>query len=810
MSYQKKKVNRKKGKKKNRDLLKFRVYTPKSSQEVISFLFKDYDEKTGILKITDDTYSICMEYTDISFAKANDEECENIFFKWLEYLHSFREDNHIQVVNASTPVKTEKFKEKFVFNTSSLKDEKQKQIAEELNTLITNSLGTNEETLLNKRYIVISLKAKSFIEANALFLNIYLKTEQKFKELKSKVRLVTVKERLRFIYDYLNLQTLEEKGIDNICLYAKENKLFIYDAISPKAVSMRESDFIEIEEQKFLRVMYVSKLPKSMTPRFYNRITTLEDVNLITTLNITPTNSAKAMKQVDKSLSAMETERLEKIKRAGKSNLDYEYVKDKKLETKISNALQLQYDLQKNNQKIFQNNFLVCISANSFEDLEDQTIKVQEVASEMLIEMKPLLWQQLEGLQNVLPLGHNSLQFQRTLTSEATAVNVPFNSKDFLHDDALYYGVNLVSKNAIFCDRKQLINGNGCVLATSGAGKSFNVKTIIEQIMFRYPEDDVIIIDPQNEYGSLLDVFKGQSQKIVISTTSETYINPFDLDLDYGLNDGGKNDPLKSKTEYIIAFVESVVGSGGLTGGQKTIIDRCTKLIFEKYERSHYKDKSLLPTLPIFYKCLKEQPEPEAKRLALVLERYVFGSLDIFAKKTNVNIQNRLVCFDISELSSSLQATGYLVVLDHIQNRLAMNKKLGKYTWIFIDEVHILLANNYSAQYVAKFYKVGRKFLGMNTIITQNIADMLENEQGRKILSNSEFALILKQKALDLPHIANIFNISEEESRYVEGDSPVGQGVLVFGSDKIPFLNRVPKDYLLYKVNNTDNMVQAR
>lgn len=810
MNHQKKKGSRKKGKKKNRNVFKFKVFTPKSSQECVSFLFQDFDEKTGILKITDDVYSICMEYTDISFAKANDEECENIFFKWLEYLHSFREDNHIQVVNASTPVKTEKFKEKFVFDTSSLQDDNQKQIAEELNTLITNSLGTNEETLLTKRYIVISLKAKSFIEANALFLNIYLKTEQKFKELKSKVRLVTVKERLRFIYDYLNLQTLEEKGIDNICSYAKEHELSIYDAISPKSISMRESDFIEIEDKKFLRILYVSKLPKSMTPRFYNRITTLEDVNLITTLNITPTNPAKAMKQVDKSLSAMETERLEKIKRAGKSNLDYEYVKDKKLETKISNAMQLQIDLQKNNQKIFQNNFLVCISANSFEDLEDQTIKVQEVASEMLIEMKPLLWQQLEGLQNVLPLGHNSLQFQRTLTSEATAVNVPFNSKDFLHDNALYYGVNLVSKNAIFCDRKQLINGNGCVLATSGAGKSFNVKTIIEQIMFRYPEDDVIIIDPQNEYGSLLDVFKGQSQKIVISTTSDTYINPFDLDLDYGLNDGGKNDPLKSKTEYIIAFVESVVGSGGLTGGQKTIIDRCTKLIFEKYEQSHYKDKSLLPTLPVFYECLKEQPEPEAKRLALVLERYVFGSLDIFAKKTNVNIQNRLVCFDISELSSSLQATGYLVVLDHIQNRLAMNKKLGKYTWIFIDEVHILLANNYSAQYVAKFYKVGRKFLGMNTIITQNIADMLENEQGRKILSNSEFALILKQKALDLPHIANIFNISEEESRYVEGDSPVGQGVLVFGSDKIPFLNRVPKEYLLYKVNNTDNMVQAR
>ena len=188
---------------------------------------------------------------------------------------------------------------------------------------------------------------------------------------------------------------------------------------------MRESDLIEIDDKKFIRVLYVSKLPKSLTPRFYNRITTMDDINIITTLNINPTNSAKMIKVVDKSLSAMETERLEKIKRAGKSNLDYEYVKDKKLETKISNAEQLQYDLQKNNQKIFQNNFLVCITANSFEELEDQTVRVQEIAAEMLVEMKPLLWQQLEGIQNILPLGHNSLQFQRTLTSEATAVNVP-------------------------------------------------------------------------------------------------------------------------------------------------------------------------------------------------------------------------------------------------------------------------------------------------------------------------------------------------------------------------------------------------
>lgn len=803
-----KKIKKQRKSSKTRKPILQKVYTPKTTQDVIKYLFKDVDNKTGIFKITDDEYSICMEYTDISFAKSNDEDAESIFFKWLEFLHSFREDTHIEVVNAGSPIKTERYKEQFIFDNKGQISEIEKKIIDELNTLIINALGTNEETLQTKRFVVISLKAKSFIEANSLFLNICIKTEQKFKELKSKVNVVSVKERLSFIYNYLNTTTLEDREIDNIMKYAEDNKLTLFDALAPKKILMNESDYIEIEDSKFLRILYVSKLPKSLTPRFYNKITTLENINLMTTLNITPTNSAKMIKQVDRSLSAMETERLEKIKRAGRSNLDYNYVKDKKLETKISNAEQLQYDLQKNNQKIFQNNFLVCISASSFEELEDQTVRVHEVASEMLVEMKPLLWQQLEGLQHTLPLGHNSIQLQRTLTSEATAVNVPFNSKDLLHPKSLFYGTNLVSKNAIFCDRKKLINGNGCVLATSGAGKSFNIKTIIEQIMIRYPEDDVCIIDPQNEYASLLEAFNGQ--KIIISTNSNTHINPFDLDLNYGLEESGKNDPLKSKVEYIIAFLESIVGANGLSGGQKTIIDRCCKLIFEEYERSHFQDKSKLPTLPIFYNSLKSQPEQEAKDLALIIERYVSGSLDIFSKDTNIDIKNRLVCFDISELSSSLQSTGYLVLLDHLQNRLASNKKKQKYTWIFIDEMHILLCNPYSAQYIAKFYKVGRKFYAINTVITQNIADVLENEQGRKILSNSEFAVILKQKSLDLPHICSIFGISKEESEYVEGDAPTGQGLLVYGSNVIPFTNKIPKDYEIYRINNTDNLQQAR
>lgn len=799
-----KKINRKKRKKISKIISN--VFIPTSTQSIISFLFKDFDVKTGIMQINDEEYSICMEYTDVSFAKADDEDAENIFFKWLEYLHSFKDDTHIEIVNASVPIKTKRYIENYVFDTN-LENKEQKQISEELNELVTNALGTNEETLINKRYIIISIKAKNFVEANALFMNIYLKTERKLKELKSEVRLVPIKERLEFIYNYMNTKTLEEQKIDDIIEYAKDKNISIYDAIAPQKISMRESDFIEIEDKKFMRMLYVSKLPKSMTPRFYNKITTLQDINIITTLNITPTNSAKAMKQVSKSLSAMETERLEKIKRAGKSNLDYSYVVDKKLEDKISNAEQLQVDLQKNNQRIFKNNFLICVIANSFEELEDNTLKIYEVASEMLIEVRPLLWQQLEALQNTLPLGHNTIQIQRSLTSEATAVNVPFNSKNFLHEKSIYYGINLVSKNAIFCDRKKLLNGNGCVLATSGAGKSFSIKTIIEQILLRYPDDDVCIIEPQNEYSELLRAFNGQ--KVVLSSTSKTYINPFDLSIGYSLSDGDESE-VKSKVEYIIAFIESIVGTDGLSAGQKTIIDRCTKIAFEKYEESGLTDESLIPTLPDFYQILSKQPEEEAKTLSLILERYVKGSIDMFSKKTNINIKNRLVSFDISQLSSSLKQTGYLVVLDHIQNRLAKNKALGKYTWTFVDEGHILLDNVYSAQYLANFFKTGRKLNAMNTFISQQISHLLRSEYGKDILSNSEFALILKQKPLDLPKICEIFGISEEESMYIQGDAPSGQGLVVYGSDIIPFRNKIPKDYLIYRINNTDSIAQAR
>lgn len=740
-----------------------KIAIPKTTSQIIHTFFKDFNENNSIIQLDNLHYSVCFEYQDISFAKSNYEEQENIFIKWIEFLHSFNYNDHIQVVCFGNPVKTDDYKQKFIYNKENLIGNEQR-IANEFNTLIELAIGDKEEIMCEKRQIVITTKAENMKEAQDIFLQYQLRTEEKFKELKSKIRRVNIVERLSSIYNIFHNELAEENGIDNFIKYAIDNKLSLYDVLASKEdVSFREKNFIKIGENKYIRVMYVSKLPRSVTPRFYNRITTITNYNIITTLNITPTDPAKVIKMVNKKISGMKTERLEKIKKANKNNYSYEAVLDEKLEDAISDAQNLREALEKKKQKLFTNNFLICIQANSLEELNKATKVIKGIGNEYLISLYNLDWQQLEGVQNCLPLGWNNLQIQRSLTSESTATNVPFNTKDLMQEDSIFYGINLVSKNPVFCDRKKLLNGNGCVLATSGAGKSFSIKLLIEQVLLRYPNDEVCVIDPQGEYYPLIKAFNGQI--LNISTNTDTYINPFDSALQYTTNN---KEDIKEKSEFILAFIESIVD--GLSGEQKTLIDRCTNNIYEEYQLHNY-NKEYEPDFKKFYNELLRQPENEAKNLALIIERYVKGNMDIFANKTNIEIKNRFITFDISELPQSIQTTGYLVVLDHIMNRLHRNKTLGKHTWIFIDEFHILLSNKFSSEYIAKIYKTGRKENAIPTIITQNIADVIKNEDGRKILSNSEFAMILKQKTLDLPAICKIFDISDEESRYII-DSP--------------------------------------
>lgn len=767
---------------------------PSTSQRVIETFFDDFYEDTMIFKINDCLYSVCFEYSDISFAKAKIDVQENIFLKWVDYLNSFSPDCHIQVINTIQPINSKLFKKEYMLqNIESLPSPK---IARETNQLIELGVGNIDDTLESKRYISITVKSDSYNDAKEKIMDIQLKSEEKFKELGSEIKRISVAERLEILYNFFNCSKWSDKNDLTIQEYAKNKAITIYDAIAPRSILFKNKDYTLINNEKFIKILYLDDLPSSLTPKLYNTLSK-QKMLLYITQNINPTNSASSIRKVNKKITSMKSERLAKIKAAAKQHIDYNAVRDEKLEDKLRDTKQLKNDLQKNNQKIFRSNLLVAVIASDMDEMNRNCKKITEIAGEHLCNVKPLLFQQLEGIQNILPFSKDNLQILRTLTSEATAVHVPFNTKDIIHKDGIYYGANLLSKNPVIVDRKKLLNGNGCVLATAGAGKSFIIKFMIEQIMNKYPGDDVVIIDANAEYDSIIKEFNGQT--LEISNTSETFLNPFDMDIGYD-----EKEPIKSKIEWLLAWCESLLGGRDLKGSEKSIIDRCAKNLFFDYEHSGFSDKSLIPNLKKFWDELNEQQEMEAKNLALIMERYAKGSLEMFAHETNIDIHNRLVSYNISKLPESILKTGYLVVLDHIWNRITNNRKLKKNTWIIIDEFHVLLENTYSAQVIAKIYKEGRKYNSFPTIITQNISDILENRNGRKILSNSEFAVILKQKSLDLVEICKIFDISDEEANYITSDVS-GQGIVVYGSSKVPFRNNVPKDFYIYKLNDTSN-----
>lgn len=442
-----------------------RVAKPKTTSQIIRMFFEELYENSSIIKIDEKHYSVCFEYQDISFSKADYSEQEGIFLKWLEYLHSFNFNDHIQVICFGTPIKMKDYRKDYIYNTKDLAKNEIK-IAQEFNSLIELHLGNKEEILCKTRQIIITTKAESIKEAQDTFMQYQLRTEEKFKELKSRIRRVSINERLTSLYNMFHTNLLEDDKIENIIQYAKEQKLSVYDVIASKdSISLKEKNYINIGNKKFIRVMYVSKLPKTMTPIFYNLITTIENANIITTLNITPTDSAKTIRKVNKKISGMKTERLEKIKKANKNNYSYEAVKDEKLEDAIKDTQELRDALKNKKQRMFNNNILICVQTDTLEELNKITKTIKSIASEQSIVVYNLDWQQLEGIKNSLGFGFNTLQMQRSLTSESTAVNIPFHTKDLMHRNSIFYGVNLVSKNPIFADRKKLLNGNRLCLS---------------------------------------------------------------------------------------------------------------------------------------------------------------------------------------------------------------------------------------------------------------------------------------------------------------------------------------------------------
>lgn len=458
-------------------------------------------------------------------------------------------------------------------------------------------------------------------------------------------------------------------------------------------------------------------------------------------------------------------------------------------------AKNLLQDLQSRNERMFLVTFLVVNMANSKRKLDNDVFAAAGIAQKYNCALTRLDFQQEEGLMSSIPLGRNEIEIQRGLTTSSTAVFIPFITQElFQGGEALYYGLNALSSNMILCDRKQLKNPNGLILGTPGSGKSFAAKREITNA-FLITDDDIYISDPEAEYAPLVNSLLGQV--IRISPTSKEYINPMDINLNYSEDD----NPLALKSDFILSLCELVVGGKeGLAPVEKTVIDRAVRTVYREFLANPIPER--MPILGDLYEELLRQPEPEAARVAAALELYVTGSLNVFNHQTNVELNNRLVCFDIKSLGKQLKKLGMLIVQDQIWNRVTINRAQKKATRYYMDEFHLLLREEQTAAYSVEIWKRFRKWSGIPTGITQNVKDLLSSREVENIFENSDFVLMLNQAVSDRNILAKQLNISPQQMKYVT-HTEAGEGLLFYGNVILPFVDHFPKDTKLYKVMTT-------
>ena len=515
----------------------------------------------------------------------------------------------------------------------------------------------------------------------------------------------------------------------------------------------------------------------------------------IVTMHLQSVDQNEAIKTIKHTITELDRSKIEEQKKAVRAGYDMEIIPSD-LATYGKDAKALLKELQSQNERMFLLTFLVMNTGKTKEELDNNIFQASSIAQKHSCNLVRLDFQQEQGLVSTLPLAHNEVDIQRGMTTSSTAIFVPFTTQELFQDHrgALYYGLNALSNNLIMVDRKMLKNPNGLILGTPGSGKSFAAKREIVN-SFLVTDDDIIISDPEAEYRPMVEYLGGQV--IRISPTSDQYINPMDINMNYSEDD----NPVMLKVDFILSLCELIMGSkDGLQPAEKTIIDRCVRQVYRKYLENPCPEN--IPILEDLYNLLLQQEEPEAKYVATALEIYVTGSLNVFNHRTNVELHNRLVCFDIKDLGKQLKKIGMLIIEDQVWGRVSENREAGKSTRYIMDEMHLLLREEQTAAYTVEIWKRFRKWGGMPTGVTQNVKDLLASREVENIFENSDFILMLNQAVGDRAILAKQLNISPHQLSYVT-HSGEGEGLIFYGNVILPFVDRFPKETKLYKVLTT-------
>lgn len=758
---------------------------PKTAQQSIPFerMFPD-----GICRVGLDYYTKTIQYEDINYQLAQQEDKTEIFEEWCSFLNFFDSSVRFQLLFSNMATDVTDFEKSIAI---SHKNDGFDDVRDEYSEVLLHQMEAGNNGLTKTKYLTFGIHAESMKNAKPRLIHIETDILNNFKRLGVQARTLNGSERLEVMHRQFHMGDDAKFNFD--WKYLTSSGLSVKDFIAPSSFAFPTGRYFQIGEM-YGCMSFLSIDASDISDRLLADFLSMESSQVVT-MHIQSVDQNEAIKTIKHTITELDRSKIEEQKKAVRAGYDMDIIPSD-LATYGKDAKALLKELQSQNERMFLLTFLVMNTGKTKQELENNVFQAASIAQKHNCNLVRLDYQQEQGLMSTLPLANNLIEIQRGMTTSSTAIFVPFTTQELFQsgNEALYYGLNALSNNMIMVDRKKLKNPNALILGTPGSGKSFSAKREIAN-SFLVTDDDIIISDPESEYSPLVARFGGQVIKI--SPTSDQYINPMDINMNYSDDD----NPIALKADFILSLCELIVGNkDGLRPVEKTVIDRCIRQIYQKYFEDPGPEH--MPILEDLYHSLLEQEEPEARHVATALEIYVTGSLNVFNHRTNVELTNRLVCYDIKDLGKQLKKIGMLVVQDQVWGRVTENRSQGKSTRYYMDEMHLLLREEQTAAYTVEIWKRFRKWGGIPTGITQNVKDLLASKEVENIFENSDFIYMLNQAVGDRQILAKQLNISPHQLSYVT-HSGEGEGLLFYGNVILPFVDRFPTNTELYRIMTT-------
>ena len=750
---------------------------PRRVQDVIpiSCIWED-----GIFKVGN-KFAKSFKFSDINYLVASRDDKSSIILTYCELLNSLDSG-----ATAKITVNKHNMNEFDLELTSliPLQGDWRDAFREEYNSIILDK-PAKEEGTVQERYFTISVAKRNIAGARTYFARVGADLQAHFAALGSKCTELSTAERLRILHDFYRAGEENSFRFDARDMMKKGHDF--RDYICPDNIE-KYADHLKIGE-RYVRVIYLKDYASYIKDSMVSELTELSR-NMMFSIDIIPIPTDEAVREVENRLLGVETN-ITNWQRRQNSNNNFSAVIPYDMEQQRRVSKEFLDDLTTRDQRMMFVVMTMVHTADTKEQLDSDTEVILATARKHMCQMAPLKYQQLDGLNTVLPIGVRKINAFRTLTTESLAVFMPFKVQEIMDKGGIYYGQNAISNNMILCNKENLLNQSAFLLGVPGSGKSFCAKGIMVPTMLN-SDDDILICDPEGEYAPMVEALMGDDCSVIrVAAGGKDRLNAM-----YMVDGYGENDPIIVKSQFIMSLIEQI-DSKGIGPQQKSIIDRCTRAVYRDAEKS-----GITPTLSTLRNKLLEQPEPEAKQIALSMELFTTGSLDIFGQHSTVDLDKRVIVFDIHGLGAQLKPTGLLVITDTILNRVTLNWKRGKRTHVFIDEFHVVFENEFSASFFNSAWRQFRKRNAYPTAITQNVEYLLDSVQASTMLSNSEFVVMLNQAAHDREKLAKLLNISSEQLSYIT-NSDAGCGLIKYGSALVPFVNRFPKDTRLYGLMTT-------